>query len=215
MPSRYPIFIDLEGQPVLVVGGGPLAMGRVSRLLEAGAKVTLVAPVVTDELRALAQAGALDWQGRAFRAGDVAGRYLVLAATGSQDGDLAVLSAARAVGTLASVADEGVRGDFALPSLVEKGPIGVAVSTGGAAPGFADLLAAELGVRLTDRLPEYLGLLEELRQALIEQFPEEPRKRERRLAEALELSEARRLAESGDLEGARSVLRRAAGLDPP
>ena len=53
MPSRYPIFIRLEDQPVLVVGGGPVAARKGLRLVQAGAKVTLVAPVVTEELRAL------------------------------------------------------------------------------------------------------------------------------------------------------------------
>lgn len=215
MPSRYPIFIKLEGQPVLVVGGGPVAGRKVLRLVQAGAKVTLVAPVVSEELRALASAGAIDWQGRAFRAGDVAGRCLVFTATGSVDTDLAVVSAARAVGTLVCSADQEVPGDFDLPALVDKGLLQVAVYSGGAAPGFSARLADEIGDRLPDGIDGYLGLLEEVRLALRDRFPEAPQKRRRRFAEALEHTEARRLAEAGRLDAARSALYAAAGLDLP
>lgn len=215
MPSRYPIFISLVGQPVLVVGGGAVALRKVLRLLDAGARVTLVAPVVADELRALSDAGALEWHGRAFRAGDVAGRCLVFTATGTAATDLAVVSAARAVGTLVNSADQETAGDFDLPALVDKGPLQVAVYSGGAAPGFSAVLAKEIGEQLPAHLPDYLRLLEEVRLALRERFPEEPKKRQRRFAEALEHQEARRLAEAGQLDAARAALQAAAGLAPP
>ncbi len=68
----YPIFLELRGRPVLVVGGGQVAERRVERLLRAGAQVQLVAPQVTDALAALAERGQLRWHARPFRPEDVA-----------------------------------------------------------------------------------------------------------------------------------------------
>jgi siroheme synthase-like protein len=203
---------------VLVVGGGPVAARKVLRLLGAGARVTLVAPVIADELRALADAGALTWRARAFDSGDVAGQALVFTATGRPDTDRAVVSAARAVGTLVNCADHaepGLAGDFELPALLERGPLQVAVSTSGAAPGFAAALARELEAHVTEALGDYVGLLAEVRQALRQQHPDDAAARQRAFAAALACHEARTQAEAGALEEARTLLRRAAGLDEP
>ena len=209
LPPRYPISLSLQEQPVLVVGGGKVATRKVLRLLRAGARVTLVSPVVTDELRALADAGAVDWQGRAFHARDVAGRTLVFTATGQTDTDRAVVSAARAVGTLVNSADQAIPGDFDLPALLERGRLQVAVSTSGAAPGFAATLRDELGAAVPDALGDYVALLEGLRQDLRERFPEDPRARQKRFTAALDSGAARDQALAGDLDAARQTLRAA------
>lgn len=215
MPSLYPIFLDLEGKQVLVVGGGPVALRKVLRLLEAGARVTLVAPVVADELRAFANAGALQWHGRAFGAGDVAGRCLVFTATGRTETDREVVLAARAVGTPVNVADQETSGDFHLPALTGQGPLKVAVSTGGSAPGFAAVLVRELGASLAPGLGDYVRLLDAVRAALRDRFPDDSKLRQRLFAEVLDHSEARRLAEAGDLPAARAALAGVVGIDLP
>ncbi len=198
---------------MLVTGGGPVAARKVLRLLRAGARVTLVAPVVTEELRALADAGALTWHGRGFQARDVAGKTLVFTATGQADTDRAVVSAARAVGTLVNSADRSIPGDFDLPALLERGPLQVAVSTAGAAPGFAATLAKELGEHVPQALGGYVALLHEVRQALRDALPDDPKTRQARFAAALGSEEARRLAEAGDEAAARARLRQEAGLE--
>lgn len=214
-PPRYPIALNLEGAPVLVVGGGAVAGRKVLRLLRSGAKVTLVSPAVTEELRALAEAGAIRWEARPFRAGDVAGRLLVFTATGNRATDQLVVMAARAVGTLVNSADQSCPGDFELPGLHEQGRLQVAVFTRGAAPGFAAKLAHEIGEELADGLGEYVSLLAEARAVLRARHPEDSRTRRAAFARGLESAEARQLAEAGEVEAARSVLWEAIGEPPP
>ena len=206
-PTRYPISLNLSDQPVLVVGGGKVAARKVLRLLRAGAQVTLVSPVVTEELEALATAGALRWLGRAFHARDVAGKALVFTATGREDTDRAVASSARAVGTLVNSADQAVAGDFDLPALLERGPLQVAVSTSGAAPGFAATLARELSASVPEELGTYVELLDEVRLALRERFAEDGGARQKRFAAALACDEARAHAAAGRVDQARQALR--------
>ncbi len=212
-PPRYLISVILAHQPVLVVGGGPVAARKVRRLVRSRARVTLVAPVVTDELATLADAGALTWHPRPYRAGDVAGQALVFTATGQPDTDRAVVAAARAVGTLVNCADQAIGGDFDLPALLERGPLQVAVSTAGAAPGFAATLARELEAQLSPSLGDYVSLLDELRQELRRRHPDDPTARQRAFGAALGAAQARLQAEAGALAEARALLRRAAGLD--
>ena len=200
---------------MLVVGGGPVAARKVLRLLRSGARVTLVSPVATESLRALADAGAIQWEARGFRAGDVAGRTLVFTATGRADTDHAVVMAARAVGTLVNSADQACPGDFEVPALLERGPLQVTVSTSGAAPGFAAILADELGETLSEMLGDYVRLLDEARRALRAKYPEEGPARRSAFARALGCEEARTRAVQGDIEGARSLLWEAVGLPGP
>jgi siroheme synthase-like protein len=214
-PPRYPISVSLTNQPVLVVGGGPVAARKVRRLVRSRARVTLVAPLVTDELATLADAGALRWHPRPYRAGDVAGQALVFTATGQPDTDRAVVAAARAVGTLVNCADQAIGGDFDLPALLERGPLQVTVSTAGAAPGLAARLVRELARHVPEALGDYVGLLDEVRQALRERHPGDPAARQRAFAAALDCVEARAAAEAGERERARTLISHAAGLDGP
>ena len=82
MPEAlFPLFLDLRNKPVLVVGAGTVAASKLQPLLAAGAVVTVVAPVAVPEIAALADAGQLRWQKRRFRAFDLSGVWLAVAAT--------------------------------------------------------------------------------------------------------------------------------------
>lgn len=160
-PHPYPLFLDLTDADVLVVGAGGVAERRVTTLLESGARVTVVAPLATNELRASAAAGQLSFLERGFEDGDVKGHALVFSATGVADVDRAVSRAARAAGAFVNVADDTLASDFHVPAIERRGRIQVAVGTGGAAPGLAaklrDRLAAGIGpewARLADLLGE-------------------------------------------------------------
>jgi len=192
-----------------------VAARKLLRLLRAGARVTLVSPAVTEELRALADAGAVSWEARPFRAGDVAGRTLVFTATGNVETDHAVVMAARAVSTLVGSADQACPGDFEVPALVDRGLLQVAVSTGGAAPGFAAILAREIGEEISEALGDYVGLLDEVRRTLRERYPDNGRTRRSAFARVLACEQARARAVEGDLDGARAALWEAAGLPEP
>ena len=98
MSAHYPIFLDLRDRPCLVVGGGPVAEGKVCGLLTAGARVTVVSPTLTPLLARLAAEGALAYHARGYEPGDLAGMALALAASGDRALSARVLAEGRARG---------------------------------------------------------------------------------------------------------------------
>ncbi|WP_338867626.1 bifunctional precorrin-2 dehydrogenase/sirohydrochlorin ferrochelatase [Myxococcus stipitatus] len=141
----YPVSLRLEGRRVLLVGGGTVAEGRALALLDAGARLHLVAPTLTDTLQHLASQGRLEWEQRSYTPGDARGHVLVLAATDDTEVNLRLVAEARALGLWVNTADEPELCDFTLPSVERKGPITLAISTGGHAPALARHLRRELG----------------------------------------------------------------------
>jgi siroheme synthase-like protein len=159
----YPVNLVVDGRPCLVVGGGRVALGKVRGLVEAGARVTVVAPDVVDDLAALAGTVGVTVERRPYRRGEVAGYRFAVAATGDPDVNQAVYDDGEAAGVWVNAADDPDRCSAVLPARIRQGRLTVTVSTGGHSPAVAswlrDRLAAELG-------PEYdqlIGLLGEAR----------------------------------------------------
>jgi precorrin-2 dehydrogenase / sirohydrochlorin ferrochelatase len=150
MNAYYPIFLDLTGRPVLVVGGGSVAEGKVEGLLAAGAHVTVVSPTVTPRLAGWVASGRIDHLARAYQAGDLAGRRLTLVATDDSTVTGAVAAEGRKRGIWVNAADEPARCDFILPAVIRRGRLAVAVSTGGASPAAARAIREELEGYLTE-----------------------------------------------------------------
>jgi precorrin-2 dehydrogenase / sirohydrochlorin ferrochelatase len=148
--AYYPVFLDLTGRPCLVLGGGPVAEGKVAGLLAAGARVTVVSPTLTPRLAALAAGGRIAHVPRGYRPGDLAGHRLALAATGDDASTAAIVAEGRARGVWVNAADEPARCDFILPAVIRRGRLAVAVSTGGASPAAARAIREELEGYLTE-----------------------------------------------------------------
>jgi siroheme synthase-like protein len=145
--------LDVARLRVLVVGGGAVAARKVASLVDAGGAPVIVAPEVSEELRAAVDGHALTWFQRAYRSVDVEGFHLVFAATNSAEVNAAVADDARRAGPLVSRADEGGESDFQVPSHLRREQVVVAISTGGASP----LLARRIGERLDDVVTAGLG----------------------------------------------------------
>jgi precorrin-2 dehydrogenase / sirohydrochlorin ferrochelatase len=137
VPDYFPAFLDLRGRRCLVVGGGPVGERKALALLECGARVMVVSPAVTPVLAGLAAAGRLEHRRRAFRRVDARGCTLVVAATGLADVDRAVASAAKAQRALVNVVDRPAECDVIMPSVLRRGELQIAVSTGGRSPALA------------------------------------------------------------------------------
>ncbi|HLZ68364.1 MAG TPA: bifunctional precorrin-2 dehydrogenase/sirohydrochlorin ferrochelatase [Dehalococcoidia bacterium] len=165
----YPVFLELAARRVLVVGGGNVALQKVRGLLAADAAVTLVAPDLHAELRVLLDDGAFTYIGRDYHAGDLAGFDLVMVATDDGVVNGAVAAEARAARIWVNSADDVPNCDFILPSVIRKGQIVVAASTGGASPALARRLREELGAYLTDDFEPLAELLAEVRGELRQQ----------------------------------------------
>ncbi|MHB8574805.1 MAG: precorrin-2 dehydrogenase/sirohydrochlorin ferrochelatase family protein [Dehalococcoidia bacterium] len=162
----YPVFLELTGRRVLVVGGGSVAIQKVRGLLNANAIVTVVSPSLNDELIALAQDGAISHVHRDYAGGDVDGYDLVMTATDDGETNTAVAADARAQKIWVNSADDVPNCDFILPSVVRKGKIVVAASTGGASPALARRLREELEAYLTDDFVPLTDLLADVRSEL-------------------------------------------------
>jgi len=156
----------LDGQPVLVVGGGFVAAGRVALALDAGAEVHLVAPEVTTELASLAAHGRLRWSARTFEPSDLTGPRMVLVAVDQVAVSREIGDAARAAGRLVNVADQPDLCDFWFPASFRDGPIQVAVSTNGASPGAAARLKRLMRSVLPPEAAPVVARLSVLRRAL-------------------------------------------------
>jgi len=152
--SDYPILLSVAGRLCVVVGGGPVALRKARGLLAAGARVRVVA---VELAAAPVDLAGLEVSLHPYCDGDLAGAYLVFAATGDRTVNAAVVREARRRGVLVGVADAPEDGDFALPALLRRGDLTVAVATGGRSPALAalvrDRLASQLG-------PEWAAVLE-------------------------------------------------------
>ena len=129
----YPVFFDLTGRPVVVIGGGKVALRKARALVEAGARVKLVAPRRESELEALP----VEWVPRPFEPADLEGAFLAYAATDSRAVNAQVAAEAKRRGVPVNVADAPKECDFIIPSRVRRGNVQIAVSTSGENPGQA------------------------------------------------------------------------------
>jgi uroporphyrin-III C-methyltransferase/precorrin-2 dehydrogenase/sirohydrochlorin ferrochelatase len=156
---RYlPIFLDVRGQPCLLVGGGAVALRKARTLLSAGAQLVVVAPEVEPVLRSqLAESGGL-LRERAFEPADLSGVRLVIAATDDAELNARIWSQAQAAGIPVNVVDDPAHCSFVMPAIVDRSPVLLAVSSSGASP----VLARKLRARLETLIAPGYGRLAEL-----------------------------------------------------
>jgi siroheme synthase-like protein len=160
------VALDLEERPCLVVGGGAVASRKVIGLLEAKAHVTVVSPTLSTSLLELARAGRFRWRPREFAAGDTDQCFLVVVATRDRSVNRVVAEEARRGRTLVNCADDPEHCDFILPALFRRGPLTVAVSTGGASPAMACMVRDELDATLTGDYARLAEVVAEVRRTL-------------------------------------------------
>jgi len=140
--ALFPLFVELEGRPCVVLGGGAVAERKVEGLLAAGAVVTVVSPALSPALATLASAGRIAHVARSYTHGDLRGAALAFAATDDGGVNAAVALEGRARGVWVNAADDPAHCDAILPAVVRRGAVTVAVSTGGASPALARACAS-------------------------------------------------------------------------
>jgi siroheme synthase-like protein len=160
----YIACLNLSGRRAVVVGGGPVGLEKVTNLLLCKARVSLVAPEAEPELAELAREGAITWEQRTYRDGDLDGAFLAIAATDDTDLNVEIYEAAEARAMLVNVVDVPPLCNFILPAIVRDGPLAIAISTAGASPALAKRLKREIGerfgapyARLAEILNDYRG----------------------------------------------------------
>lgn len=173
----FPVFLNLKGRRCLVVGGGEVAANKLQGLLEAEAEATLVAPEATAEIAALEEQGRISRQAREFIPEDLAGCALVIAATDDEQTNRRVAEAATARNILVNVVDNPQLCGFIMPSVVDRRPVQVAVSTGGASPVLARLLRARLETLIPAAYGRLATLLRDFRGRVKARIPQATERR--------------------------------------
>ena len=162
--SVYPVSLVLHGRRCLVVGGGHVARRKARGLVEAGARVDLVAKEVLASVREIA--GLESIEERPYRRGEVAGYRLAVAATGDPAVNRAVFEDGESAGVWVNSADDPASCSFILPAIARQGPVSVAVSTSGFSPALASWLKAHVTENLGPEVAELAGMLAEARARL-------------------------------------------------
>ena len=211
--NRLPLFLDLSDQPCLVIGGGEVAARKIRSLVDVGARVMIVAPALCDSAAALAEQHDLEVELREFEEKDIRGRLLVIAATGATDVNRRAFAACRERRVLINTVDDPALCTAIFPSIVERSPVTVAVSTGGASPTLARRIREQIETLLpaaTGRLADFLG---RRRAGVREAVPDIDARR--RLWEAALDGNIPALIDSGDEAAADRELERLVAADAP
>jgi siroheme synthase-like protein len=144
MPVYYPVYLNLKGKRCLLFGGGRVAEGKILKLQDAGARISVISPEVTPVIRASAQSGDLEWHAREYQPGDLEGAFLGIAATNRRQVNRQIFLEAERLGVLLNVVDDPAQCTFIAPSIVQRGAVTLAISTGGASPALARKLREAL-----------------------------------------------------------------------
>jgi len=218
----YPVFLDLRERCCLVVGGGPVAEEKVRGLLAAGARVRLVTQTkdprdIKDSkdrlasLSSLESLGSLESLARGFLPEDLDGVTLAIVCSQPPEVVEAVWAEARRRGVLVNTVDDVAHCDFIAPSVVRRGDLAIAISTGGRAPALAVRLRERLEREIGDEHARFLDLAGSARTAVAARWPDFAERRERwyKLVD----SEVLDLLRQGDDESAAQRFRDILGLE--
>ena len=169
--AYYPIFTDLCGKRCVVIGGGLVAQRKITTLLGYGASIVLIGPEATKRMAAYAAQRRIRWIRRRFRPGDLAGAWLVYAATDDRTINAQVHREAQRRRVFANIVDQTPLCSFIAPSIMRRGELVVAVSTGGASPTLSKRLRRDLMERIGGEYGTMLRLLKNLRGRAKQRLP--------------------------------------------
>ena len=163
----YPVHLDIQNRNCLVVGGGSVGTRKVLTLLQCGAKVTVVSPVISDRLREIAATGALTICKRPYQTGDLDGMFMVIGATNDEALNRRISSDAQGANTLCNIADRPEICNFILPSIVRRDDLVITISTSGRSPALAKKLRQILENQFGEEYEDFLSLMGAIRKKLL------------------------------------------------
>jgi precorrin-2 dehydrogenase len=208
--NLFPMFLKLEGRQVLVVGAGNVAEGKISGLLDTGARIRVVALSASPAVREWAREGKIELELRAFTEADLHGAFLAVVATASRTLNERVYRAAQKHGVLCNVVDVPDLCDFFYPAVVRRGDLQIAISTAGQSPSLAQKLRQQLEKQFGPGYAAWVAELGETRKLILASDLDKERKLEllhslasrealeAALADASELEEEPALAAKGE-----------------
>jgi uroporphyrin-III C-methyltransferase/precorrin-2 dehydrogenase/sirohydrochlorin ferrochelatase len=201
--NYFPVFFDIAGQKVLVVGGGEVALRKVSLLERAGALVTVVAPEIVAQFMERVARGSVKLNLREFAADDLDGARLVIVATSRRAVNRWIANLCDSRGIPVNVVDDREASRFIMPAIIDRDPVMIAISTGGASPVLARRLRERLEALVPKRIGEFATWLKTMRRAARRGLRGTDARR--RFFEALVDGPAGRRFVAGDEQGARRI----------
>ncbi len=201
--NYFPVFFDLAGQKVLIVGGGEVALRKVSLLERTGALITVVAPEIAPQLMERAAAGKLKLAIREFAADDLDGARLVIVATSHRAVNRWIANLCESRNVPVNVVDDREASRFIVPAIIDREPVLVAISTGGTSPVLARRLRERLEALIPKRIGELASWLRDLRRTTRQKLRDTDERR--RFFEAVVDGQAARRFIEGDRTGAQRI----------
>ncbi len=196
--NYYPVFLNVKDRLVVVIGGGRVAMRKVSSLVEAGARCRVVSPVIDEGLEGLKANGLIEHIEARFSEGHIEGAWLVIAATDDVEVQDKVFRACEARGIFCNVVDVPQRCSFIVPSVLKRGAFKLAISTSGLGPGLSRAVRLELEGQFPEEFSRYVDCIGRLRRLIIDTIRDEKDRRDR-LTKLFDLSMSRYFIK-GDIE---------------
>jgi precorrin-2 dehydrogenase/sirohydrochlorin ferrochelatase len=169
----YPAFLDLKGKKAVVVGGGKVAERKVLSLLKSGADVTVISPFLTERLAREKSREHIRHLNRRYRKNDLKGAFIVIAATDSPEINRTV---GRDAPALVNVVDVPAECNFIAPSVVKRGALSIAISTGGISPAMSKALRKEIEELYGSRFSEYLEFVKKIRAKAMTEIADKKRR---------------------------------------
>ena len=169
---NLPIFIKLQSQHCLVVGGGVVATRKIKQLLTADAQVFVVASDIGDELKNINESGKVHYIKQSYNEEHLEGKQLVIAATNDRQLNTEIAEQAKTKGILVNVVDNPEAGNFILPSIIDRSPIVIAVSTSGVAPVLTKLLSTRIETIVPFSYGKLAALIGQFRSLVKEKIPD-------------------------------------------
>lgn len=160
----YPINLDIADHLCVVIGGGRVATRKVTSLLHCNARVRIISPDLTDDLRNLLPHPSIEWRQRPFISGDLHGATLAFALTNNPTAQKQITREAKSLGILLNVADNPQACSFQTPASLHRGDLLIAISTGGNSPVLSSIIRQELEARYGEEYGDLITLLGAIRQ---------------------------------------------------
>ena len=170
--AKYPIFLELGGCRVVVIGGGAVAVRKAQALLAAGARLVVVAERISDMLTALCQDKQAELIRSKYSKDYLAGALLAIAATNNHKLNAQIYKDCQELEVLCNVVDEPELCDFFVPAVVRRGDLQIAIGTEGHCPAYAGHIRKKLEKIFTEEHGRFLAELETLREQIIKDVPD-------------------------------------------
>jgi precorrin-2 dehydrogenase/sirohydrochlorin ferrochelatase len=165
--SFYPVFVQLEGKKVLVVGGGRVAYRKVLALKACGALIHLAGRALTPELEEMVEKSEIRFLGQEFKEGFLDKAFMVIAATDDKELNHHISTCARKMGVLVNAVDQPPDCDFIVPSILKRGDLQIAISTSGKSPALARKIRKGLEAQFGHEYETFLAMMGRLREEIL------------------------------------------------